>query len=506
MAPAALLAFGIFLSGCGGGGSASNPGNGGGGTGPTSSLVSGTVTNSNGDPVVGATVTLGSLTATTTQLGTYNIPSVPVGQQTITAAATINGKSYTGQNTMEVISGQSKTSDVHILVSDATTQGSITGTVVDNLGNALPKAKVFAQIPASNGTFFTTLGSIYAVADQTGRYTLPKLPNMQYTVTASYAPGGTFGYANQTETLQVASGVVTNANFTLTRSTTSDNGASTAKVTGFALQSFTVPATVSGRAATNETTTSGLNAIKQMILQKRGLLGHRFADAAKVTVTRTATRAAAGYIVENDLFWNYDTGLPYLLGYDIARSTTSANSGFTQLTLLRDPLADRFTDLGDLQAGHSYWYGIARVDTILFPQNPDTGEGDVVGPLVTLPLGPLTLTSPASGGLVAGNPVFKWSPVVATGTNAYSANLYQVYVYADYPAYTSTTDANGIQPVWPLVSDTSGAGSTTGVNNTTVTYGGPALTTRHKYYWVVVASDSTGSAVSISDIWSFVAN
>ncbi len=146
VAPALLFGFGL-MTGCGGGGGkVNNPSP---GTPATTSLVSGSVTDIDGSPVVGASVSVNGKTATSSQGGAYSLSNVtvPANQAslvtTVTATVTINGKALSGQNTVEVLNGEANTANVNIVVSDASNQGTISGTVRDAGNQALPNARVF---------------------------------------------------------------------------------------------------------------------------------------------------------------------------------------------------------------------------------------------------------------------------------------------------------------------------------------------------------------------------
>jgi hypothetical protein len=482
-----------LLNGCGGGGSSGNnqppP--------TTRSPVSGTVTDVNGSAIVGATVTLGNKTATTTQFGTYTIPDVAPNVYTITASATINNRPWTGQNTVEVISGETNTSNVHIVLSDTAQQGSITGNVSDTQGRPLANVKVFAAAPdPQGGAFFTTLGAIYTLTDPLGNYTLPSLPFRQYVVAASFA-----GYLNQTATVTVANAAGAHANFTLTRS----NGPSTVPVVPqlFAT-AFTVPSTPTTRAA-GSSQARALNAIRQLILKRLGRLQYRMPDPTRITLRHATTRSTpAGSIIENDLFWDFDSQLNNVWGYDILRSINT-DTQFVSIALLRDPLGDRYADIDSvLTPDLRYYYSIARLDTINFPANGT--EGDPVNPpVVVRPLQPIAQTAPNDGATVAGAPVFTWTAVPR-------AFQYHVLVYDRFPDLNSDTDPNGVKPIWPADVNNPGSAAVL-APATSLTYAGPALQSGHTYYWAVFADDvseanpneSALSAFSISQIRSFVA-
>lgn len=482
---AALLP--AILTGCGGGGGSSNnnpPPSG-------SNTLAGTVTDVSGSPIVGAKVQVGAQSTTSTQFGSYALPISAVQTptvQTVTASATINGQSWSGQNSVQIQPNQATTSNTQIVLSNTATQGAISGVVQDSTGHPVQGARVFAAAPAT-ATSFSTLGSFVAFTDQNGRFTLPHLPPLAggaaYTVTASKA-----GYVNAAAT----NVVVTNgqqASLTLTL-TASSSGTTLPAPQNLSAQSITTP-TVPTRAA-GAFTDHALNAIRYLILARRGLLGHRAADSTRIVLrNRHATRnPPSGSLIENDLFWDY-TPSNALYGYDILRAVGSGS--FSSLALLLDPLADRYADNDStLTPDTIYSYSLARVDTVGYPANGD--EGDPVEPPVAVePLGPISLTAPANGQSVTAPPTFSW-------TGLSRASAYQILVYARFPNYQSDTDPNGVKPIWPQDLSNPGA-SLVSAPTTSLTYQGPVLQSGSTYYWAVLAVDATGTDYSISPIRSF---
>ncbi|CEK19457.1 carboxypeptidase-like regulatory domain-containing protein [Chthonomonas calidirosea] len=484
-----------LLSGCGGSGSSlpSNPG-----PNPQSSgLVSGTVTDINGAPIVGATVTIAGQSTTTTQEGDYQISNitVPAGQNSaiyvVRASKVINGQQWSGQNTIEILNGDSFTSNANVVMSPTSTQATLSGTVRDTNGNPLIGARVFvAPGPVTDqqtgGQYFTSLSSFTAYTDTNGNYTIPALPTLTangtpttatYTATASFA-----GYINQTFTnLTFTAGSNSQLNFTL-----SPGGSSTLPaITGFDADAFTVPQ-VATRAANATRLQRAYQAIKNYILKKQGLADHRAPDPRKVVLRYALhTRSApAGSIVECDLFWDYQQ-VPNLLGFDILRSPND-NVHFSSIALLRDPLGDRFADQDpSLTPDTIYFYSVAPVDTINFPQNGQ--EGQPTTPIQVSPLDPINVLSPVSGQTVSATPTLTWTSVSAAGQ-------YTVLVYNQFPDYQS--DTNGVNPILQQI---------TSSTSYTITSPLPPGT----YYWAVIAqytppSSNVGYAFSVSPIGSFV--
>jgi hypothetical protein len=479
--------------GCGGGsGSTNNPNP---NPGTNRSTVTGTVTDPEGSSFVGATVTIGGQTATTTQFGTYSIPDVaiPNGQTslitTVSATANVNGITYSGSNTVEILASEPLTNNIQVAISPANQQGTISGRVLDNQGRPLQGARVFAGIPNPNDNCdFNTLSSITAYTNNNGDYSIPNLAAGTYTVTASYA-----GRVNQTlQNLNVTPGSNINAPFTLVSGT----GGGTPIVSNFSAISITTPTTPTRAAAGNTNAVSGMEALRQWVRTRHAKRVHRTADVSKVFVGKSTSRATpAGSIIEGDLFWDY-TQLDNLFGYVILRSDNS-DTNFRTIALLRDPLAERFADIdGTLTPDLNYYYSVARLDTVNFPANGD--EGDPSDLAVIRPLNAISLNSPAAGATTNARPLFSWTPVNR-------ATLYQILVYDRFPTYQSNTAQNGTAPIWPADPNNPGTSLidvSQGARNTQQ-YDGPALVSGRTYYWAVLASDDVGSAYTITPLQAF---
>ncbi len=488
----------MAAAGCGGGGGSSSGGNNPPPVDTTKPFVSelaGTVTDGNGGAIVGATVTFTGLpSVTTSQLGAFVIPNavVPVGQTStigiLSATATVNGKAWSARNTVEVLRGNAITDNAHLSMSLASVQGAITGTLTDSkTGKPLVNARVFAADgPYTGGVvpntyqYFTVAASYTAFTDASGSYTIAGLaPFNNYTVTASYT-----GYINQTvNSVVVGSNATTSGvNFALASSSSS---AVLPVITGLGASTVTLPWTAT-RGAASSRESRGVQAIKLDLLQRLGYLKHSTTVSSNIANRSTGVTRGnpAGSLIETILVWDY---LPVsnLLGFDILRSTASTTA-FGSIALVRDPMADRFSDDDVVLTPDTlYYYSIARADTINFPKNGDEGA-PVVPAIAVDPLGAITLASPIAGATTTAVPTFSWSAVNRAST-------YTVMVYSSYPNYQSDTDPNAVQPIWK-----------TSLNGVSVPYAGPALTFGQTYYWVVLAQDAPGVDFTISAIDSFV--
>ena len=426
--------------------------------------VSGAVTDINGTPVLNATVTFNGVSTTSGQTGLYSIliGSATSGVQTVTASRVVNGVTYTGTNRFALTAGQSAP-NVQIPISNPATQGTITGTVSNANGAPLSSAKIVigAAAPSSANFAFNNLGSIVAYTNSGGVFTIPNVPaSNNYTLVASAT-----GQTNAT-----AQGITVTAGNTITRNFTLANAATTnynlPKVTNFTGLCITTPVNPT-RAVGSSAVDSGVLAVRDWILQKRGVLAHRAANPGKIVSKHVPiTRAApAGYVFQSILEWDY-TAYDALYGYAILRSLNNTDAFDTYATI-QDPLAERFSD-GDtiLTAGLNYYYNIVRLDV-----NQNEGAVDGNNTVVLRPLDPIVPVAPLSGASVA-LPTFQWQAV----TNAVN---YSIVVYDQFPLPANGTNA-ATKPFW----------SQTVTNATSLLYSGPSLTSGQRYYWAVTADDA----------------
>ncbi|MEW6181756.1 MAG: S8 family serine peptidase [Bacillota bacterium] len=166
--------------------------------------ISGTVTDTAGAPIGGATVTAGAKTATTGSDGAYTLADMPAGTYIVTASADGFHDSYTTAD----VAGDAVT-QVNFTLEIIVT-GSISGTVCDTDNNPIPGATVMADGASGSAT-----------TDENGYYLISGLTPGAYTVSASAA-----GYQTSSQTVQVFDGVVSDADFNLSAAVS----ASTVKV------------------------------------------------------------------------------------------------------------------------------------------------------------------------------------------------------------------------------------------------------------------------------------
>jgi hypothetical protein len=165
----------------------------------TAGKIAGTVKDSSGSAVAGATVNLSGgvietqKALTTDSLGTYQTGWIPIGNYSGTATA--SGSTSTANGT--VVPGQTLTVDF-TLSQTSTSQGSISGKV-SNISNGLPISG--ANVSYAGGSTTT---------DSAGAYTLPNVVSGKSTLTVSRS-----GYLTSSRTVNVTSGANNVADFLL---------------------------------------------------------------------------------------------------------------------------------------------------------------------------------------------------------------------------------------------------------------------------------------------------
>ena len=405
----------------------------------------------------------------------------------------VNGVTWTGSNQVVVAIGDTTTptQNAQIVISNPATQGTITGTVKNSSNIGIYGAKILlsAAAPSSAKFAFNNLGAIAAYTDSTGAFTIPQVPAAtNYTIVASYT-----GQTNATsQGITVTAGQTTTRAFTLASAGSVNSGLPA--IANFDGLSITTPINPT-RAAGSASVDSGVLAVRDYLLRKRGILLRHAAIASKiVTKTVGATRSApSGYVIQNILEWDYQA-FDSLYGYAVLRSPNNTDN-FATIANIQDPLAERFSD-GDptLTPNLLYYYNLVRVDV-----NQNEGVVDGNNSIVLRPMNPITPTRPLGGSLQS-QPLFEWQPV----TNALH---YTVLVYDSFPQPADPThNTAATQPIWPPSSDP-GASTT---NGTALLYQGPALTSGHTYYWAIAADDQlTKDAINydttISALATFIA-
>jgi hypothetical protein len=175
-------------------------------TGSTTGALTGSVTNSSGAPLLGASVVVGGNGAITASDGTWSLQNLSSGTQTITAS--LSGYNSSSESAT-VTAGNTTTAGTLALA--PINPGNVGGQIINSSGVGLSGVTV-----TSDGLTVTT--------DANGNYTLANLPAGSATITASAT-----GFSNSSEVVTVTAGSTTTAP---TMTMTSNSGSVSGTVTG----------------------------------------------------------------------------------------------------------------------------------------------------------------------------------------------------------------------------------------------------------------------------------
>jgi hypothetical protein len=422
-------------------------------------IVSGTITDVDGNPVANAEVFIeGAVNSRTRSLhnGTYYLTNVPDGFTIIRARAVIGGKEYTGQNVAQVFENE-QSKNVNIMIAPTDRQGGVEGFVRDAFGRGIERARVFAG---------GALSSAFAVTDRRGFYRITGLPaGYEYPIVAS-APD----YENDKRTVAIVAGRTTVVSFTLNDS----RNRPVQTPINLSATAWTMPRTLTATRSAREY--DAYNAIRAL-----------FDDKPRPRRT-VASRAASDYWIEIDLSWEYQEQLS-LLGYGIYRGRTLEELRSNAIAFLRDPLANFFADLDPaLQPGVTYYYEMVALNTDFLNDQPGT-VSERSNRVSARPFTPIAITRPFPNEIVDGL-ILQWTPVP-------NADYYLVLIYDRFPDYK-------VAPYFPADLSNPGAAKVF-APATSLVYTGPPLVSGRTYYAVVLAFTNDRSTRAISQIVPFQA-
>ena len=194
--------------------------------------VAGSVVDSNGTALSGATVAAAGLTTSTAADGSYALNNLPAGQTTIKASLT---GFQSGSTTVTVVAATTTAAPAITLVSGS---GSITGNVKSTSGAAIAGASV-------------GFGGGTTATDANGNYTLTGVPVGTVQLVASAS-----GFQSVTQSVTVSGGATSTANFTL--ATAPAGGTVTGKITNASSGAIVTGATVSWSGGSTTSDASGI--------------------------------------------------------------------------------------------------------------------------------------------------------------------------------------------------------------------------------------------------------
>jgi hypothetical protein len=422
-------------------------------------IVSGTITDVDGNPVADAEVFAANAVNSRTRSlhnGTYYLTNVPDRFTVIRARAVINGVEYTGQNIAQVFENEQSKS-VNIMIAPANRQGAVEGFVSDALGRGIEGARVFAG---------GALSSALAVTDRRGFYRIAGLPaGYEYPIVAS-APD----YENDKRTVSIVAGETALVSFTLNDS----RNRPVQTPINLSATAWTLPRMLTATRSAREY--DAYNAIRAL-----------FDDKPRPRCT-VASRAVGDYWIEIDLSWEYQEQLS-LLGYGIYRGRTIDELNRNAIAFLRDPLADFFADLDPaLQPNVTYYYEMVALNTDYLNDLPGTVSGRS-NRVSARPFTPIAITRPFPNELVDGL-ILQWTPVP-------NADYYLVLIYDRFPDYQ-------VAPYFPTDLNNPGAAKVF-APATSLVYTGPPLVSGRTYYAVVLAFTNNRNTRAISQIVPFQA-
>lgn len=195
--------------------------------------INGSVVDSKGNGITGASVTGAGLSAVTDSSGAYTLSNVPAGTVALTASAPTY---QPASESVTVTAGNTTSAPALTLASNL---GNVTGKVMDSSNNAISGASV-------------SFGGGSTTTDATGTYNFTNLPAGTIQLVASAS-----GFQSVTQNVTITGGNTTTANFSLAMAPPSP-GTVTGKVTNISTGGAISGATVKWNGTTATTNSSGV--------------------------------------------------------------------------------------------------------------------------------------------------------------------------------------------------------------------------------------------------------
>jgi len=393
-----------------------------------------------------------SLSASTTNLGTFEISDIPPGTYTVTAA---KGARLSGRVSGVKIEG-GKVATVQIVVATGS-PGGLRGKVTAG-GAAVAGADVSLVLSVDpNNPVKDVIYRTATAAD--GTFSLSDLPaSSAYTLSVVAS-----GYKPDIRPVTVSAGVISPP---INISLTTSQGSKPAAPTNLAIQAWTYP-----RSQTRQQ--EAYRALKWHLTRT---YFPRFTAMPQAEWARPRTRSDESSFVEIDLVWDPVPGAD-VAGYRIYRGTTEG--GVTRIAELPDPNRTGFIDYDPtLKVGTYYYYRVTAYSV-------GGQESDRSATVSAAPLPQVSLLLPFNGSAgIQSNPFLQWNAV-------FIAKSYTVEIYDAFPEF-------GDNPIWISQPVTAGTGTF---------YNGVPLAGGQTFYWATGAHDNVdpfqATATSVSEIWHF---
>jgi hypothetical protein len=484
-----IAVFVCCLAGCGGGG------------GGNRMLVTGAVSDIEGNLVPNASVTItgGGSDSKTSFNGAFKLTPGESGWQTLKATVVIDGHTWRGTQAVQVFS-DGPTTNVNMVVGQSSKLGTISGRVRDSGGFGIEGVRVYVS---------TTYGSAVDLTDSSGDYRIDDLPAsvavdttdqvVTYVMTASKV-----GFLNQTRSkddgdndISVSAGGTKTIDFVLNATTGSPVEIPSPWTIG--VTAWTFPNSVTRSASAYDAVRAKVD---QPLLRALG--------------KRITTRSPQpGSIIEIDVTWfdswsaflqdNFGGSPPdNLAGFAIYRRIGSQpTSSNDRLYFDRQPLLTDFFDASpDLTSGFNYFYRITALNTNYLDSDgafvPES-ESAFSSSASATPLDQLQETTPFNNSTQS-----TLTPVVFTWAPVGRAQSYKLYIYDQFPEMidTGTTQPFPDQVVQPVA-------EVGPVTSTSTTAPGLSLNPGTTYYWIVIGADTddfvSASAYSMGELRKFTA-
>lgn len=413
----------------------------GGETGARTSIVTGTVVDSDFNPVRGATVKAAGRSTTTSSTGAYQLTDVLQDEVEIIAELRDGNQTYRGRTWIINTPDQQQRS-VNIVVGNTNNLATVRGTIRDRDGFLLQGASVFA--------YFGTGSSARAISDRNGNFTLRDMvANVNYSLSASGQ-----GFRSDQTTVVLANGETRNLNFVL------DNPG---------LPALSPPQNIGGNTWVSypgTTRSAGQSSALDWVRAHK--------NQGKDTKFASRSRAIRDdMIVETELFWDQNN-FADKFGYGVYRGN-GFNGSLQAIDFYFDPLAPYYQDLG-LNPNSSYSYALTTIST-LYPDFGGQTESNLSSRVNLDTLNLLRVNN------VTKNPLrFNWQ-------SGSGATDFVIYIFDQFPDI-------GVQAIF----NNEGSPAT----GTSWVYTGPNLNSGQTYYYIILGGANGFSSRTISQVESFI--